>query len=82
MDVNLLYWGGEECQVKASVICGKCEVQHGEDIEGDKDEWFSMKADRFYFYEAYNSATKSFVDPPAHARRGKKTKGKVCGQNY
>lgn len=75
-DLNLLYWGGGETQVMASQVHGKCEVWFGEDIEGEKDEWFMMKTDRFYFFEAYDSASKSFVDPPT-AARGLKNKGKV-----
>lgn len=60
----------------ASQMCGKCEVLFGEDIEGEKDGWFAMKADRFHFFEAYDSASKTFVDPPTIAR-GIKNKGKV-----
>ena len=55
--------------VHVQVVCG-------EDIEGDKDEWFSKEPDRFYFYEAYDRSTKSFVDPPPHTR-GAGSKGKV-----
>ena len=67
-DLNLLYWGGGRCEVVASEVCGKCQVVCGEEIEGDKDDWYMENPDRFYFFEAYDSATKSFVDPPSHAR--------------
>ena len=74
--MNILYWGGGTSEVDASIVCGKCEVICGEDIEGDKDEWFLKEADRFYFYEAYDSAAKTFVDPPSFVRTVK-GKGKV-----
>ena len=77
-DLNLLYWGAGVCKVKADSVCGKCRVLCGENIEGDKDDWFMEESDRFYFYEAYDSDTKSFVDPPLHTRTAR-TKGKVCG---
>ncbi len=67
-DLNLLYWGGGRCEVVASKVCGKCQVVCGEEIEGDKDDWYMENPDRFYFFEAYDCATKSFVDPPLHAR--------------
>ena len=62
--------------MSADVICGKCEVVCGEDIEGDKDDWFTSEADRFYFFEAYNSNKKTFTDPPPDARAAR-SKGKV-----
>lgn len=77
-DLNRLYWGGGQCEVLASETCGKCQVVFEEDIEGDKDDWFLEKADRFYFFEAYDSATKSFVDSPSHARAPGR-RGKVGG---
>lgn len=76
-DLNLLYWGGEELQLTASQVCGKCRVVCGEDIEGDRDDWFTNAADQFYFFEAYDSASKCFIDPPPKAR-GPRIKGKVC----
>ena len=48
----------------ASVVCGKCQVVHGEEIDGDKDDWFTENPDRFYFFEAYDSANKLFIDLP------------------
>ena len=77
-DLNLLYWSSEETLVEASQMCGKCEVVCGEDLDEDKDDWFIAQSDRFYFYEAYNSKTKMFEDPPHHARSGRSgSKGKV-----
>lgn len=75
-DLNLLYWGGGACEVDADVVCGKCQVVCGEDIPGDKDDWFIQQADRFYFYEAYDCSRKTFTDPPPCAR-GSGGKGKV-----
>ena len=40
-----------ETVVEAVEVCGKCEVVCGEDIEGDRDEWFSAAPNRFYFFE-------------------------------
>ncbi len=68
--------GRGTCVVDAKTVCGKCEVLYEEDIEGDKDEWFMNEADRFYYYEAYDSASESFLDPPPQARATGK-KGKV-----
>lgn len=79
-DLNLLYWGGDVCEVNANAVCGKCQVVCGEDIPGDKDDWFIEKPDRFYFYEAYDSSSKSFTDPPASARASG-SKGKVNNNN-
>lgn len=75
-DLNLLYWGGGECEVRADEVLGPCQVVCGEDIQGDKDDWFTEKADRFYFFEAYDSANKCFIDPP-HSARSLGNKGKV-----
>ena len=75
-DLNLLYWGGGKCEVVASEVCGVCQVVCGEDIQREKDDWFLEKGDRFYFFEAYDSTSKSFVDPPSNAR-ATISKGKV-----
>ena len=40
-----------ETVVEAEEVCGWCEVVCGEEIEGDRDEWFSAASDRFYFFE-------------------------------
>jgi len=40
-----------EMVVEATEVYGKCEVVCGEDIEGDRDEWFSAAPNRFYFFE-------------------------------
>ena len=40
-----------ETVVEAEVVCGRCELVCGEEIDGDRDEWFSAASDRFYFFE-------------------------------
>lgn len=40
-----------ETVVEAVEVCGKCEVVFEEDIDGDKDDWFSATPNRFYFFE-------------------------------
>ena len=46
-----------ETTVEAVAVSGKCEVVCGENLEEDKDEWFSAKPDRYYFYEVRLSHT-------------------------
>ena len=79
-DMNLLYWGGGACEVWAEQVCGKCEVVFGEDLPGDRDDWFLQRTDRFYYYEAYNRPTNTFMDPPASSRLPGR-KGKVTGSS-
>ena len=43
-----------ETEAEVGSICGKCEVVCGEDIEGDKDDWFLAGPDRFYFFEVHS----------------------------
>lgn len=62
--------------MEANEVCGKCQVACAENIQGEKDDWFMEQADRFYFFEAYDSKTQSFVDAPVHARAPGR-KGKV-----
>ena len=42
-----------ETVVEAVEVCGKCEVVFEEDIDGDKDDWFSGASNRFYFFEVH-----------------------------
>ncbi|XP_023572897.1 DNA (cytosine-5)-methyltransferase 1 isoform X2 [Octodon degus] len=79
-DINLLYWSDEEAVVEFRAVQGRCTVEYGEDLESLQD--FSMGGpDRFYFLEAYNSKSKTFEDPPNHARSpGNKGKGKGKGK--
>lgn len=72
-DLNLVYWGGGECQVQARIVQGKCRVVCDNELPDSDQDWFPD--DCFYFREAYDSATRSFIDPPSQARS--RNKGKV-----
>uniref|UniRef100_A0A4W4H127 DNA (cytosine-5)-methyltransferase 1 n=1 Tax=Electrophorus electricus TaxID=8005 RepID=A0A4W4H127_ELEEL len=86
-DINQLYWSDEEVTVSMVDVLGRCRVEYGEDLAESVQEYSSSGPDRFYFLEAYNSKSKSFEDPPNHARsvvhkgKGKgKGKGKAPSQ--
>uniref|UniRef100_A0AAY4B461 DNA (cytosine-5)-methyltransferase n=1 Tax=Denticeps clupeoides TaxID=299321 RepID=A0AAY4B461_9TELE len=87
-DINQLYWSDEEVAVDMADLQGRCRVEYGEDLVESVQEYSSGGPDRFYFLEAYNYRTKSFEDPPNHARgvvnkgKGKgKGKGKSAGSS-
>uniref|UniRef100_A0A8U8C5I0 DNA (cytosine-5)-methyltransferase n=1 Tax=Geospiza parvula TaxID=87175 RepID=A0A8U8C5I0_GEOPR len=76
-DINLLYWSDEEATVEFRAVQGRCSVVYGEDLTESIQDYSAGGLDRFYFLEAYNAKTKSFEDPPNHARSsGNKGKGK------
>nr|KAF6297485.1 DNA methyltransferase 1 [Pipistrellus kuhlii] len=80
-DINLLYWSDEEAVVDFSDVQGRCTVEYGEDLPGCVQDFSAGGPDRFYFLEAYNAKSKSFEDPPNHARSpGNKGKGKGKGK--
>ncbi|XP_034290201.1 DNA (cytosine-5)-methyltransferase 1 [Pantherophis guttatus] len=80
-DINLLYWSDEEATVEFKDVQGRCTVVYGEDLTGNIQDYSASGSDRFYFLEAYNAKTKSFEDPPYHARSsGNKGKGKGKGK--
>ncbi|XP_062975632.1 DNA (cytosine-5)-methyltransferase 1 isoform X2 [Elgaria multicarinata webbii] len=80
-DINLLYWSDEEATVEFRDVQGRCMVVYGEDLTENIQEYSASGSDRFYFLEAYNAKTKSFEDPPYHARSsGNKGKGKGKGK--
>uniref|UniRef100_A0A803VZK7 DNA (cytosine-5)-methyltransferase 1 n=1 Tax=Ficedula albicollis TaxID=59894 RepID=A0A803VZK7_FICAL len=80
-DINLLYWSDEEATVEFRAVQGRCSVLYGEDLQQSIQEYSMGGSDRFYFLEAYNAKTKSFEDPPNHARSsGNKGKGKGKGK--
>ncbi|XP_055457303.1 DNA (cytosine-5)-methyltransferase 1 [Psammomys obesus] len=80
-DINLLYWSDEEAVVDFSDVQGRCTVEYGEDLPESIQDYSQGGPDRFYFLEAYNAKSKSFEDPPNHARSpGKKGKGKGKGK--
>ncbi|XP_061556979.1 DNA (cytosine-5)-methyltransferase 1 [Phycodurus eques] len=80
-DVNQLYWSDEEVTVSMSDVLGRCHVEYGEDLNESVQEYSNGGPDRFYFLEAYNAKTKTFEDPPNHARSAThKSKGKGKGK--
>uniref|UniRef100_A0A8B9THB8 DNA (cytosine-5)-methyltransferase n=1 Tax=Anas platyrhynchos TaxID=8839 RepID=A0A8B9THB8_ANAPL len=81
-DINLLYWSDEETTVDFRAVQGRCTVVYGEDLTESIQDYSAGGLDRFYFLEAYNAKTKSFEDPPNHARSsGNKGKGKGKGKS-
>ncbi|EHB03719.1 DNA (cytosine-5)-methyltransferase 1 [Heterocephalus glaber] len=80
-DINLLYWSDEEAVVEFRAVQGRCTVEYGEDLPECLQEYSTGGPDRFYFLEAYNAKSKTFEDPPNHARSpGNKGKGKGKGK--
>uniref|UniRef100_A0A7N6AUH6 DNA (cytosine-5)-methyltransferase n=1 Tax=Anabas testudineus TaxID=64144 RepID=A0A7N6AUH6_ANATE len=80
-DINQLYWSDEEVTVSMTEVLGRCQVEYGEDLNESVQEYSSGGPDRFYFLEAYNAKSKSFEDPPNHARSAvHKGKGKGKGK--
>ncbi|XP_077185875.1 DNA (cytosine-5)-methyltransferase 1 isoform X2 [Paroedura picta] len=80
-DINLLYWSDEEATVEFRDVQGRCTVVYGEDLTECIQDYSASGSDRFYFLEAYSAKTKSFEDPPYHARSsGNKGKGKGKGK--
>ena len=63
-----------ETVVEAVEVCGKCEVVFEEDIDGDKDDWFSATPNRFYFFEVCSAILCTLgmhnlhlsIQPPPH----------------
>ncbi|XP_048198152.1 DNA (cytosine-5)-methyltransferase 1 isoform X2 [Perognathus longimembris pacificus] len=81
-DINLLYWSDEEAVVDFQAAQGRCSVEYGEDLPECVQDYSARGPDRFYFLEAYNAKSKSFEDPPNHARSpGNKGKGKGKGRS-
>ncbi|CAL1301280.1 unnamed protein product [Larinioides sclopetarius] len=82
LDLNLLYYSDEEVTVDFSKIKGKCYVVFGENLTESVEEYTSKGPHRFYFYENYNAASKSFEEPPTKAQRiGRVGKGGSKGKN-
>uniref|UniRef100_A0A8C1QZG8 DNA (cytosine-5)-methyltransferase n=1 Tax=Cyprinus carpio TaxID=7962 RepID=A0A8C1QZG8_CYPCA len=80
-DINQLYWSDEEATVNMAEVLGRCQVEYAEDLVESVQDYSSKGPDRFYFLEAYNAKTRSFEDPPNHARSAvHKGKGKGKGK--
>ncbi|XP_077510414.1 DNA (cytosine-5)-methyltransferase PliMCI-like [Amblyomma americanum] len=81
-DLCLLYYSEEEAVVELSQVCGKCYVVYGENLAEEVEDYLRRGPHRFYFTEAYDSETKTFVEPSSKARmmgclgKGKGKKGK------
>ncbi|XP_003460912.3 DNA (cytosine-5)-methyltransferase 1 isoform X2 [Cavia porcellus] len=81
-DINLLYWSDEEAVVEFRAVQGRCTVEYGEDLAECLQDYCAGGPDRFYFLEAYNAKSKTFEDPPNHARSPRnKGKGKGKGKS-
>lgn len=52
-----------EVTVPAEEVCGKCSVVCGEDLQEDKDDFFSNKPDCFYYLEVLECTTNTSLDP-------------------
>ncbi|KZC09572.1 PREDICTED: DNA (cytosine-5)-methyltransferase PliMCI-like [Dufourea novaeangliae] len=77
VDLNMVYWSDEVCDVKFSEVTGKCYLAYSENLDQSEQEWTVGGPNRFYFSQAYNASEKAFVDPPNHAMGiGKPGKGK------
>ncbi|CAD1477928.1 unnamed protein product [Heterotrigona itama] len=67
VDLNMVYWSDEVCDVKFSDVAGKCYLAYLENLDQSVEEWTAAGPNRFYFSQAYNALEKTFVDPPYHA---------------
>uniref|UniRef100_A0A672RNF0 DNA (cytosine-5)-methyltransferase n=1 Tax=Sinocyclocheilus grahami TaxID=75366 RepID=A0A672RNF0_SINGR len=78
-DINQLYWSDEEVTVNMAEVLGRCQVEYAEDlVESFYLFFFPISIITIY---AYNAKTKSFEDPPNHARSAvHKGKGKGKGK--
>ncbi|XP_076247573.1 DNA (cytosine-5)-methyltransferase PliMCI [Calliopsis andreniformis] len=77
VDLNMVYWSDEICDVKFSEVAGKCYVVYSENLDQSVEQWTAGGPNRFYFSQAYNASEKTFLDPPNHAMNiGKCGKGK------
>ncbi|XP_076172771.1 DNA (cytosine-5)-methyltransferase PliMCI [Ptiloglossa arizonensis] len=77
VDLNMVYWSDEVCDVTFSEVVGKCYLAYSENLDQSVEEWTAGGPNRFYFSQAYNSSEKIFADPPDRAMNiGKPGKGK------
>ncbi|KAF3421234.1 hypothetical protein E2986_06562 [Frieseomelitta varia] len=67
VDLNMVYWSDEVCDVKFSDVAGKCYLAYSENLDQSVEEWTAAGPNRFYFSQAYNALEKTFIDPPYHA---------------
>ena len=77
VDLNMVYWSDEVCDVKFSEVAGKCYLAYSENLDQHVEEWTVGGPNRFHFSQSYNASEKTFVDPPNRAMNiGKCGKGK------
>ena len=74
-DLNLLYWSDEEEIIFFSDVEGKCHVRYLEDLT--PSSWALEGPNRFYFREAYDVKTETFMEPKSYLSTMKKP-DKVC----
>ncbi|KAH8038928.1 hypothetical protein HPB51_004040 [Rhipicephalus microplus] len=67
-DLCLLYYSEEEAVVELNQVCGKCYVVYGENLAEEVEDYLRRGPHRFYFTEAYESKSESFVEPSSKAR--------------
>ncbi|XP_014605619.1 PREDICTED: DNA (cytosine-5)-methyltransferase PliMCI-like [Polistes canadensis] len=81
VDLNMLYWSDEVCNVKFSEVTGKCYLAYSENLDQPLEEWSMGGPYRFYFTQAYNASEKTFDEPsPQACNIGKSSKGKGKGK--
>ncbi|CAK9832323.1 DNA (cytosine-5)-methyltransferase PliMCI [Anthophora retusa] len=81
VDLNMVYWSDEVCDIKFSDVAGKCYLVYSENLDQSVEEWTAAGPNRFYFFQAYNASEKTFGDPPSHAMNiGKASGGKGKGK--
>ena len=83
VDLNMLYWSEEICNVRFVDVIGKCYLVYSENLDRSIDAWSAAGTDRFYFAQSYNVAEKTFDEPPSKAMvigQSGKGKGKAKGK--
>ncbi|KAG7199233.1 hypothetical protein KM043_018102 [Ampulex compressa] len=67
VDLNMVYWSDEVCDIKFSDVAGKCYLIYSENLDVSIEEWSAGGPNRFYFTQAYNVVESTFDEPPYHA---------------
>ncbi|XP_017882042.1 DNA (cytosine-5)-methyltransferase PliMCI-like [Ceratina calcarata] len=81
VDLNMVYWSDEVCNVKFADVAGKCYLIYSDNLDQSVEEWTAAGPHRFYFTQAYDASEKTFVDPPYNATNiGKSEVGKGKGK--
>ncbi|KAK9745054.1 Cytosine specific DNA methyltransferase replication foci domain [Popillia japonica] len=83
-DLNFLYWSEEETVISFSSVISKCYIAYGDGLDIPVREWTTLGPHRFYFTQAYDAKSQSYVEVPPHAAKigiPKKGKGKGKGKS-